>query len=101
MMVETWPGRMNASILTSGSLTSAAERERHRLVCREDAEVLEALLLGAKDGRGDERDGGLEADGDEDDLLVGLLLGERERVERGVDDADVAPVGLLAWRASE
>ena len=83
MMVETWPGRMNASIWTSGSLTSAPRATGNGLVRAEDREVLEALLLGAQDRRGDERRGGLEADGDEDDLLVGLVARPCEMASSG------------------
>ena len=87
---------MNAVDLDFGVVGERGECERHRLVRREDAEVGDALLLGAVNRRRDERDGGLEADGDEDDFLVRLLDRQRKRVERGVDDSDVATVGLLA-----
>ena len=40
------------------------------------------------------RRGGLEADGEEDDLAVGIAARDRERVERRIDDADVAAARL-------
>ena len=46
----------------------------HENVRAEDREVLDAGLVGAPDGHGVGRCGGLEADGEEDDLAVGILL---------------------------
>ena len=65
-----------------------------RDVVAEDGEVLEAVRGGAQHrhgGRGRRR---LEADGHEDHLLVRVLPGDLERVEGGVDHADVGALGL-------
>src|SRR5690606_39742532 len=56
----------------------------------EDAEVRDPEFARAPDGHRIRRCGGLEADGEEDDLAIGVPARELEGVERGVDDPHVA-----------
>ena len=75
------------------------QRTGHVLVGAEHGEVLEAGRSRALDGHGNERRGGLEAHAHEHDLAVGVLLGERQRVERRVHDLYAAAGGLLLEQA--
>ena len=70
------------------------DRRWHADVADQQAEVLDAELLGLVDRHRVGRRGGLEADAEEDHLLVGVVPREVERVERRVDDAHVAAGAL-------
>ena len=67
-------------------------RRRHEDVRDEQREVGDALALRPERGHGVGRRRGLEADGEEDDLASGIAARDVERVERRVDDADIAAV---------
>ena len=60
-----------------------------------DRKVQKPARICLQDGGGDGGRCGLKAHTHKDDRAVGVLLGNVERVERGVDDADVAPCRLL------
>ena len=66
---------------------------RRQDVVAEDAEVAEAELGRLLDRHGGGRRRRLEADGEEDDFAVGVLLGEAQRVGAAVDHADVGALG--------
>ena len=78
-----------------GVVSNRAQRRRRGLVSAIDREVLEPARVGLQDGGGDGGRRGLKADAHKDDRAVGVLLGNVERVERRVDDANVAPRRLL------
>ena len=71
----------------------------HVLVRGKHAEVAKSHGRGAFDGHGHQRRGGFEADAHEDDLTLGVLLGQRERIERAVADFDAASRRLLLEQA--
>ena len=56
--------------------------------------VLQPLPLGQMNAHGIGRSRGLKAHAEEDHLLVGVLDGEVDGIERRVDDADVGAAGL-------
>src|SRR5699024_5205596 len=60
----------------------------------EDGEVVQLALLGGEDGRRDRRGGGLKADAEENDRGAGVVGGEGQGVERGVNDGYAGSVGL-------
>src|SRR6478672_393409 len=72
------------------------DRRRDADVADEQAEVLQAQLPGLVDRHRVRRRRRLEADAEEDDLPVGVLPCELQRVERGVHDPDVAAGALDA-----
>ena len=85
---------MKPSSRRSGDSSSARSGGHDRHVAAHDAEVGHALGPGPLER---ERGGGrgrLEADGEEDDLAVGVLLGDAQRVQRRVDHPDVGARGL-------
>ena len=78
-----------------GIVGDGAQRRRRGLMDAVDREVLQPACVCLQDGGGDGGRCGLKAHTHKDDRAVGVLLGNVERVERGVDDADVAPRRLL------
>ena len=71
----------------------------HVLMRGEHAEVAKSHGRGALDGHGHQRRGGFEADAHENDLTLGVLLGQRERVEGAVADFDAASRRLFLEQA--
>ena len=70
------------------------ERGRDEHVRDQQRDVGHLLFAGAPGEHGIGGGGGFEADGEEDDLFVGIGAGDLEAVQRRVDDAHVAAVGL-------
>src|SRR5664279_2029465 len=75
-------------------LHDGRDRRRHQHVGHQQREVGDPEPLGLVHGHRVRRCGGLEPDAEEDDLPVRVLLRDLQRVQRGVDDADVAAVTL-------
>ena len=69
-------------------------RRRDQHVRDQQREVAHAPAARLDGGQRVSGRGGLEADREEDDLAIGVALGERQRVERRVDDAHVAAARL-------
>jgi len=61
-------------------------------VIAQQREIADALALGLQYRHGSARHCGLEAEGEEDDLLVRVVARDLQRVERRIDDAHVGPV---------
>ena len=78
-----------------GIVGDGAQRRRRGLMGAVDREVLQPARVCLQDGGGDGGRCGLKAHTHKDDRTIGVLLGDIERVERGVDDANVAPCCLL------
>ena len=75
-------------------------------VIAEDREVLDAFGLRAQEGDCGRGRSGFKADGEEDDLAIGMLTGEFVGIERRVDEAYIGSLGLgvketslRAWHA--
>ena len=77
-----------------GVVGDRTQGRRRGLVSAVDREVLEPACVGLQDSGNGGRCG-LKADAHKDDRTFGILLGNVERVERRVDDADIAPRRLL------
>ena len=75
------------------------QAEQQPEVETQDLKVIGFFRGGALDGGSHKRRGGFEAHAHEHDLAVGIVLGERQRVERGVDDPDIAARRLLRKQA--
>ncbi len=71
-----------------------AQDGRNQELRDEEADVGKSALLGQIGQHGVGGNGGFEADGQMDDLLVRVLLGEVEGLEGGADHADIAAAGL-------
>ena len=78
-----------------GVVGDRAQRRRRGLMGAVDREVLKSARICFQDCGGDGRRRGLKADAHKDDRAIGVVLGNIERIERGIDDADVAPGCLL------
>ena len=78
-----------------GIVGDGAQRRRRGLVGAIDREVLQPACVCLQDGGGDGGRRSLKAHAHKNDRAIGVLLGNVERVERGIDDADVAPRRLL------
>jgi len=61
-------------------------------VIAQQREIAGSLALGLQYRHGSARHCGLEAEGEEDDLLVRVVARDLQRVERRIDDAHVGPV---------
>ena len=70
--------------MEGGTITCETSMEKFLMPC--------ALRLPDRHGIG--RRGGLKADGEEDDLLVRIRGGDPQAIERRIDDAHVAALGL-------
>ena len=77
-----------------GRVEQRAQRRHDRDVVAHAREVGDALGLGAHERQRGRRRRRLEADGEEDDLAVGVLLGDAQRVERRVDHPHVGALRL-------
>ena len=77
-----------------GRVEQRAQRRHDRHVAAHAREVPDALGLRALQRQRRRGRRGLEADREEDDLAVGVLLGDPQRVERRVDHPDVRALGL-------
>ncbi len=86
-------GRQEALHPVRGILEDGDHGRRHGHVGHEDAEVLDPELPRPPHRHGIGRRRRLESNGEEDDLLVGICSRQLDRVERGVDDADLAAPG--------
>ena len=84
---------------------AAGEQRVHggddELVPGQEREVLEAALFRFEHGDGGCWRRGLEAHGEEDDLALGLLLGDAQRVAGRVDDGHVRAVAAHLLQAAE
>ena len=95
------PGADEAVELQVGRVEQRAQRRHDRDVVAEAGEVPYALGLRARisvsavDGRGR-----LEADREEHDLALGVLAGDRQRVQRRVDHPHVGARGLGLQQAA-
>ena len=78
-----------------GVVGDGAQRRRRGLVGAIDREIQKPARLGLQDGGGDGGRRSLKAHAHKNDRAIGVLLGNVERVERGIDDADVASCRLL------
>jgi len=87
------PGQDETGDVGLAELQKCLERQRHRLVHAEHAEVREAARLRFEQRCGDGRRRGLEADAGEDHLPPGLGGRDLHRVARRVDDAHVGAGG--------
>ena len=94
MIAHTWPAARNAWTWLVGDSRSAVIAGGTSTWRDEDAEVVDAAAGGLGDGHRVRGRGGLEADGEEHDLLGRVREGDLERVERAVDDAHVGAAGL-------
>ena len=83
-----------------GRVEQCTKRRHDRHVVAHAREVLDALGLGALEGQRRRGRCGLEADREEDDLAVGVLLRDPERVERRVDHPYVGALGFGVEQAS-
>jgi len=90
------PGRQEGLYPVAWRGEDGAHGARHADVRRHEAEIGEAAPLGLEHGHGVGRRGGLEADGEEDDLAVGVRSSQLDRVERRVHHAHVAAGGAHA-----
>ena len=77
-----------------GRVEQRAQRRHDRHVAAHAAEVGDALGLRALERQRGRGRGRLEADREEDDLAVGVLLGDPQRVERRVDHPHVGALRL-------
>ena len=101
MTVETWPGPTKPSIAVSGESRIARSAGPIRTWLQKTEKFRTPLLPRAQQRQRGRRRGRLEADGEEDDLALGLAPRELERVERRVDDAHVGAARLrLEQRAA-
>ena len=73
----------------AGRLQHGGDGGRHEHVRHEHREVADAQRASTRDGKRVGGRGRLEADGEEHDLAVGVLLGDAHGVERRVDDPHV------------
>ena len=80
--------------LVAGRGHDGLDGGRNENVRDEHGEILEAAALGQMNAHGVGGGGGFKADAEEDDLLVGILDGEIDGVERRIDDAHVAAGAL-------
>ena len=78
-----------------GIVGDGAQRRRRGLVGAIDREVQKPARLGLQDGGGDGGRRSLKAHAHKNDRAIRVLLGNVERVERGVDDANVTPCRFL------
>ena len=78
-----------------GVVGDGAQRRRRGLVGAIDREVQKPARLGLQDGGGDGGRRSLKAHAHKNDRAIRVLLGNVERVERGIDDTDIAPRRLL------
>ena len=78
-----------------GVVGDGAQRRRRGLVGAIDREVQKPACLGLQDGDGDGGRRSLKAHAHKNDRAIRVLLGNVERVERGVHDANIAPRRLL------
>ena len=78
-----------------GVVGDGAQRRRRGLVGAIDREVQKPARLGLQDGGGDGGRRSLKAHAHKNDRAIRVLLGNVERVERGVDDANVTPCRFL------
>ena len=72
-----------------GRVENGLDRRQNRDVVAEHGEVQQSLVPRAEHGDGGGRRGGLEADGEEDDVAVGVADGELQGVERRIDHPHV------------
>ena len=75
------------------------QRWRHKLLRREQVDVLKPRLLGCEHESGSRRGRRLEADSEEDDFFLWIFACDGQRVERRIDDADVGTLGLCLGEA--
>ena len=76
------------------------QRGGHEFMAGIDAEVAQARGDGVGGSYGDGRRGCLEADADEDDLALGVLAGDVERLHRRVHDPDIRARGARISEAA-
>ena len=70
------------------------DRLRYEHVAHQHREVDQPSLTGLEDRHRIRRGRGLETDAEEHDLFVGVLVRERNCIERRIDDAHIAATGL-------
>ena len=83
------PGQQEAVDMHIGVSQEELHGRRHEFLRRQDAEVLQSLLLCREHRRRLSRRCRLKANAEEDDRPFGILPRGGKRVERRVDDADV------------
>ena len=93
-MVQTWPAARNPCTTQFSEDKQRLHRGRNQHVGDEQREVVDVVVIGLPRGHGIRGCRGFKADRKEDDLPVGILLGEFQRIERRVDDANVGAFGL-------
>ena len=81
---------------TGGGGGNGCDRRRYEHVGDQQRQVGQTALPGLVGNHGVAGRRRLEADGEEHDLLVGVVLGHRDSVQWGVDDPDVAATGADA-----
>ena len=76
-----------------------AQGRGHELVQGKHAEVVQPPLLRGQDGGGHGGRGGLEADAQEDHHISRMFGGQRQRIQRRIDDLDARALGLGVFEA--
>ena len=87
-------GQQKGLHLVAGRLHDGLDRRRNQNVRNEQREILQPAALGQVHAHGVGRGGGFKADAEENHLLVGILDGEFNGVQRRIDDAHVAAAAL-------
>ncbi|MBA7550836.1 hypothetical protein ES705_43361 [subsurface metagenome] len=75
------------------------EQELHgrgdELVSGQQEKIFQSVGIGLLHGGQDGRDGGLKTDSQKNDFLAGIVAGDGQGLERGIDDLDPAALGLF------
>ena len=93
-MVQTCPAARKPCTRFDGRIEHGPDRRRHQHVGDQHREVLQPQLRRLNHRHRVGRGGGLEADGEEHHLPLGVLSGQGHGVHRRVDDPHVAPFRL-------